>query len=107
MDDITLFNIKTNSKALLYFIYNDIYINNLKANNIYCLGESGTTSFILFDSGEDKKELTIKNMNAYDFVLNGPFLKVEGDLSEVKLDYVNINDIKSFGSIIKINSKKV
>jgi hypothetical protein len=106
LDDITLFNIKTNSKALLYFIYNDIYINNLKANNIYCLGESGTTSFILFDSGEDKKELTIKNMNAYDFVLNGPFLKVEGDLSEVKLDYVNINDMKSYGSIIKINSRK-
>lgn len=82
-------------------------MSNIIVKNITCLGESGDTSFILFDSGEDKKQISINNIDAENVLSNGSFIKIDGDSNELTLKNSNINYITSYGSIINNKSKKV
>ncbi|OUM59805.1 hypothetical protein PIROE2DRAFT_14573 [Piromyces sp. E2] len=107
LENIKLDSIKTNSKSLLYFIYNNIELKNIEADNITCLGDSGDTSFILYDSGEIEKRLSIKNLHVRNSVTNGPLIKLIGKQNEFYIEHSEINDIYSYGSIIENLSKKV
>ncbi|ORX57678.1 hypothetical protein BCR36DRAFT_459391 [Piromyces finnis] len=106
LNNIKLSKIKTNSKSLFHFIYNNIEISNIEAENISCLGESGNTSFILYDSGETKNYLSIKNLHICNSTTNGPLIKVIGDQSKVNIENSEIHDISSFGSIIELLNEK-
>jgi len=91
----------------LYFIYNNIEINNIDAENIKCLGDGSDTSFILFDSGEIKKRLSINNLYAHNISSNGPLIKIIGNNNEFNMENSEINNIFSFGSVIDNLSEKV
>lgn len=97
----------TNSKAILYFIYNNINIENLFVKNISCSGEGGASSFLFFNSGEEEKKLIIKNMKVMNSKSNGPFIKINGFSNEFLMENATITDIISYGSIIDNSSFKV
>ena len=80
---------------------------NITIENISCNGDSGETSFILFDSGEEYKSLLIENLNAKSVQSNGSFIKIKGDTNEILIKNSNFSEIVSFGSIIENKSKKV
>jgi len=107
LDQVNFSNIKTNSKALLYFTHNNIILNNITAENITCYGDNDNSSFILFDSGEIKKSIYIRNFQAKKCISNGPFIKVRGALNKFRLTKSSINAVKSYGPIIENLSEKV
>jgi len=76
-------------------------------NDISCVGDSGDTSFIFYDSGDINKKLVIKNMQVKNSKSNGPFIKIIGKVNELLLENSNITNIKSYGSIIEIQSNEV
>ena len=100
-------NIVTNSKAILHFIYNDIYIDNLEVDNVHCIGDIDNTSLILFNSGELHKQLSINNSIIKNSITNGSFIKILGDTNEIIINNTNINNIKAYGQIIENSSNKV
>ncbi|ORX81129.1 hypothetical protein BCR32DRAFT_293444 [Anaeromyces robustus] len=106
INNVNLENIKSNSKAVLYFLYKNISINNLNIKNITCNGDDGYASFLLFDSGEEMKKLTINNFYAKDGLFNDSFIKIRGETNEISLNDSTIKNIISYGSIIKNESKK-
>ncbi|ORX82804.1 hypothetical protein BCR32DRAFT_292364 [Anaeromyces robustus] len=106
LNNIKLDSIKTNSKAVLNFVYNDIYIDNMEANSISCVGDGGDTSFILFNSGENKKFLSINNSLITNSSSNGSFIKLLGDTNDFILKNTNVSSIFSYGPIIENTSKK-
>lgn len=107
MNDIVLKRITTNSKALLYFIYNNVSLNNIEAKDIKCVGDNDNSSFILFDGGDYEKEISINNLIISNNVSNGPFIKIVGQASKLIINDSNIDNIKSAGPIIEIKSKEV
>jgi len=106
-DNIRLSNIRSNSKALLKFIYSDIYINNMEVENIRCIGDRNDTSFILYDTGENVMKISINNLVIKNSISNGPFIKIKGNTSKVNFENFNLVNITSYGSIIDNLSKKV
>ncbi|ORX43920.1 hypothetical protein BCR36DRAFT_399767 [Piromyces finnis] len=106
LTNIKLSNINTNSNALLNFIYKDVFINNLESENISCYGDDGDSSFLSFDSGEEKRKLTINNLNAKNMKLNGSLIKIKGQSSEVIIENSVITNITSYGSLINYSSIK-
>jgi len=104
---VKLNNIVTNSKAILHFIYNDIYIDNLEVDNVHCIGDIDNTSLILFNSGELHKQLSINNSIIKNSITNGSFIKILGDTNEIIINNTNINNIKAYGQIIENSSNKV
>jgi len=102
--ETTFKNIDVNSNALLYFIYNDIDFDQSIIKNITCTGE---TSLILYDSGSYGKKLTIKNTNINDCISNNSLINIIGETNDVSMENVYINDITSYGSIFKSNTKNV
>ncbi|ORX56015.1 hypothetical protein BCR36DRAFT_280564 [Piromyces finnis] len=105
LDNIKFSNITTNSKFLLHFMYNDIFINNIEVENISCIGEAGNTSFILFDSGEKNCILTIKNSIMKNNYSNGSFIRIVGDSTKLFIENTIFHEIESYGSIIENQSK--
>lgn len=107
MNNIILNNIRINSKAIIYSFCTNLYINNLEAKNIKCIGDSGDTSFILFDSGEAENSFEIKNVIIKDSVSNGSFIKIIGNSNIVNISNSTVSNIKSYGPIIDNTSIKV
>jgi len=106
LNNVKFKNIKSNSKGVLFFQYNNVDLINITIENISCNGDSGETSFILFDSGEEYKSLLIENLNAKSVQSNGSFIKIKGDTNEILIKNSNFSEIVSFGSIIENKSKK-
>jgi len=106
-NNIYMSNIKTNSKALLHFIYSDININGMEVENITCVGDRSDTSFILYDSGENDMKMSINNLKIKNSLSNGPFIKIKGDSNKIKFENFNLVNITSYGSIIDNISRKV
>ncbi|ORX45341.1 hypothetical protein BCR36DRAFT_358228, partial [Piromyces finnis] len=105
LNNVKLTHIKTNSIAILHFIYNNISLNNIEVEDIQCIGDSDNTSFILFNSGEKYKYLDITNMKIQNSISNGPFIKICGDNNEISIKNSFIKNIRSYGSIIENQSK--
>jgi len=105
LKNIELNNIQINSRSLLYFLYNNISINSLTAENIRCLGDGDTGSFILFNSGETNRTMVINNLNVKKSFSNGSFIKIIGNSNQVEITDSSIDRIRSFGPIIKNDSK--
>ncbi|ORX63531.1 hypothetical protein BCR32DRAFT_273406 [Anaeromyces robustus] len=99
-------DIKSNGKAFLLFLHNNITINNVEIENASCVGDSGDTSFIIFDTGESEKSLNINNLNLKNSLSNGPFIKIKGFSSKVTIKNSNINNVRSYGSVIENTSIK-
>ncbi|ORY47563.1 hypothetical protein LY90DRAFT_10045 [Neocallimastix californiae] len=106
LNNIILNNIRINSKAIIYSFCTNLYINNLEAKNIKCIGDSGDTSFILFDSGEAENSFEIKNVIIKDSVSNGSFIKIIGNSNIVNISNSTVSNIKSYGPIIDNTSIK-
>ncbi|OUM69480.1 hypothetical protein PIROE2DRAFT_2569 [Piromyces sp. E2] len=106
INNIKLKNIKSNSKAIFDFYYNNVIINNIDIDNISCVGDKDDTSFILFNSGEDIKSLSIDHAKITNNISNGPFIKVIGDNNEFTLKNMEIKNNELYGSIIVNESKK-
>jgi len=106
-NNIKLNNITTNSEALLHFINSNIEINHLEANNILCIGDGDATSFLLYNSYESDSQLFINDLNISNSKSNGPFIKILGESNNVIIENSNIENVESFGSIIKNASNKV
>jgi len=100
-------NIKSISKALFHFIYKRVNITNFEASNIACIGESGESSLILFDSGEMGKTLTIDHLNIKNSISNGSIIKIMGNENTVILKHSLLNNLITYGSIIDNTSQKV
>ncbi|ORX57898.1 hypothetical protein BCR36DRAFT_402256 [Piromyces finnis] len=105
-NNIELSNIKTNSKALLHFIYSDITIHTMKVENIVCVGDRSDTSFILLDSGENNMKISMKDIKIKNSSSNGPFIKIKGNSSKIHFENFNLVNVTSYGSVIDIISKK-
>ncbi|ORY21775.1 hypothetical protein LY90DRAFT_676120 [Neocallimastix californiae] len=105
--NVQLNSIYINSKAILYFIYNNVVIDNLEVEDIKCVGDDDKSSFLLFDSGEDKKSLNINKLSIKNGVSNGGFIKINGYSNKLVISNSFINNIKSSGSIIESKSKNV
>ncbi|OUM68068.1 hypothetical protein PIROE2DRAFT_4352 [Piromyces sp. E2] len=105
LENVKFTNIKTNSKYLLNFMYNDIYINQIDVENISCIGEENDASFILLNSGEIKSKLTIKNSKMINNNSNGSFIRINGESSELILENTTFDNIISYGSVIQSESK--
>lgn len=82
-------------------------INHLEGENISCYGDGGESSFLLFDSGEEEKQLSINNLNVKNMKINGSLIKVIGKSSIVNIKNSNVYNITSYGSLIKYSSNKV
>ena len=91
----------------MYFIYNNVVIDNLEVEDIKCVGDDDKSSFLLFDSGEDKKSLNINKLSIKNGVSNGGFIKINGYSNKLVISNSFINNIKSSGSIIESKSKNV
>ncbi|ORX42861.1 hypothetical protein BCR36DRAFT_150195 [Piromyces finnis] len=104
LNGIKLYNITTNSKALLHFLYKDISINHIDIENVFCVGDSGDTSLILYDSGEKEKVFDINDMNINVAYSNGPLIKLLGKNTNIILKDIKIENTHSFGSIIDNDS---
>ncbi|OUM63409.1 hypothetical protein PIROE2DRAFT_10069, partial [Piromyces sp. E2] len=91
-DNVKLSKIMINSKALLYTQYKDININNMEVNNITCIGDGGDTSLIYFDSGTSEKSIILNNLNINNVYSNGSLIKIIGDNNEVKMENSHIYD---------------
>lgn len=107
LNNISLKNIKSNSKAVLQFFQNNVDINGMEIEDIKCVGDGEKTSFLLFDSGEARRTININNIHIKNSISNGPFIKFIGDLSEVNINNSEISNIISYGSIIKDTSLNV
>jgi len=88
-------------------MYNNININKNYVENISCIGEESNASYILFDSGEEKNKLSINNSIIKNSNSNGSFIQIIGESSELILKNTTFDNIISFGSIIKSESKMV
>ncbi|ORX50769.1 hypothetical protein BCR36DRAFT_397449 [Piromyces finnis] len=106
LNKIKLTDITTNYIAVFQFFQNNVNIENMEVENIQCVGDTDRTSFLLYDSGEDKKTININNVSIKNSISNGPFIKIKGDISEINMNNVNIKSVRSYGSIIKDLSTK-
>jgi len=91
----------------LSFLYNDVIIDNIEVTDVKCIGENGNTSFILFDSGENSKKLSISNSKIINNKSNDSFIKIIGYSNDLIIENTKINNIVSYGPIIKNTSTKV
>ncbi|OUM58114.1 hypothetical protein PIROE2DRAFT_16695, partial [Piromyces sp. E2] len=99
-------DITTNSKTLIYVEFNDLLIENCSFNNIILNGDADYSSLINFYSNEYGNSFTIKTTNFYDNVSNGEFIIINGDNSNVIFTNMTVNNIHSYGSLIKNKSLK-
>jgi len=100
-------NINTNSKYLLYFLYSDVSFDNIEVANVTCNGGSGDSSLIFFDSGSSFKKITLNQVNIKKLYSNGSLIIIKGDSNQLSISNSNINEVKSYGSVIDNVSKKV
>lgn len=107
LTNVKLNNINTNSKALLYFIYNNVTINKLTLEKIHCRGDIDDSSGILFDSGEEKKKLYITNLKISRCISNGSFIKIKGESNDIIIEKSDIRYSELYGPVIENTSKKV
>ncbi|OUM60982.1 hypothetical protein PIROE2DRAFT_13143 [Piromyces sp. E2] len=98
--NITIKNISTNHKGLIYSLYNNLEINGLEATNITCYGESGDSSLILFDSNYVQKNLKLNDININNCHTNGPIIKIKGNSNDVYINKLNITNVKSYGPLL-------
>ncbi|KAG4094011.1 hypothetical protein H8356DRAFT_947657 [Neocallimastix lanati (nom. inval.)] len=89
MDNVKFKNIKSNSKTVLYTLHNDIAMNNIEVDNVSCIGDSGDSSFILFNSNETNKKITIKNFYAKNCISNGSFITIIDHIINVGLELIS------------------
>jgi len=101
MDNIKFKNIKSNSKTVLYTLHNDIAMNNIEVDNVSCIGDSGDSSFILFNSNETNKKITIKNFYAKNCISNGSFITIIGNSNQLVITNSTLLKIQSYGPIIE------
>ena len=77
-------------------------------NNVSCTGDSGESSFILYDTDNSlNNKLQIDNLNVKNSVSNGAFIKVKGNSNEFVIKNSYINNINSYGPIIQYLSLNV
>jgi len=107
LENVKFSNIKSSSKTILNFEYNNIKINNIEVENISCTGDNGDSSFILFNSDDNNNTFSISNSIIKNSISNGPFIKITGNANSFKLENTTIYNITSYGPIIDDNSKKV
>ncbi|OUM63858.1 hypothetical protein PIROE2DRAFT_9527 [Piromyces sp. E2] len=106
-NNIKFYNIISNSKSILYFIYNDVILNNIEFNNITSIGDNSDASFILYDSSENKGKIEINKLNGNNSLSNGSFIKIIGNSNSIIINNSSINNIISYGPVIKVSSEKV
>ncbi|OUM69523.1 hypothetical protein PIROE2DRAFT_2621 [Piromyces sp. E2] len=97
-NNIRIYDISTNSKALLYFVYNNIYINQLEARNITCIDE---TSFMIVDSGELHHSIILKNMKIENSMSNSSFIKFLGNKNDIHIKNSTIENVISYGPVVE------
>jgi len=107
LKNVKINDVKSNGKALLYFINNDITITNCEMENINCNGDINYSSLILYDSMESNKKISLNNVIIKNVNSNGPMIKIDGDLSEFSLENAKITENVSYGPIFENISKKV
>jgi len=107
LNNVYIYDINLNSKSLIYSLYKNLIINDLKIENIKCTGDSGESSLILFDSGELSQIIDISNLNINDCTSNGPLIRIIGDTNQIYIKDSYIDNNNSFGSIIKNTSSNV
>ncbi|ORX49040.1 hypothetical protein BCR36DRAFT_413035 [Piromyces finnis] len=106
-ENIKFKNIISNSKAVLYFLYYNITLNNIEVDNVSCTGDGGESSFMLYDSDESiNSRLQINNLYTKNCVLNGSFIKVKGKVNEIDIHNSSFNRIDSYGPTIQCISHK-
>ncbi|ORX58409.1 hypothetical protein BCR36DRAFT_317697, partial [Piromyces finnis] len=59
--NVTLKNIKSNSKAIFYFYQRNVEINGMIVEDIQCAGDK--SSFLVFDSGDTKRTISVNNLS--------------------------------------------
>jgi len=79
----------------------------MTVQNIKCTGDSGNSAFILFDSGELYKNLTIENLHVIDSISNGAFIKIIGNTNYITFNNFTFQSNKSYGPIISNESINV
>jgi len=82
-------------------------MNTVEFSNITCVGDSGDSSFILYDSGETNGKISIDNLKGKFSQSNGPFIKIIGNSNSFIINNSTMNNIQSYGPIIKVSSDKV
>jgi len=88
-------------------MYRNVTISNIDVENVNCIGDSGDTSFILFDSGENTNSLVISYSNIKNSKSNGPFIKFMGNSNEFTFENSIIDSVRAYGPIIENESIKV
>ncbi|OUM68060.1 hypothetical protein PIROE2DRAFT_4344 [Piromyces sp. E2] len=107
LNNIKIDNVKSNGRALLYFINNNIIINNSEFDNINCMGDINYSSLILFNSEDANVKLNLNNIVIKNSNSNGPLIKIDGNSNEFLIKNSKISKISSYGPIIEVLSKKV
>ncbi|OUM63781.1 hypothetical protein PIROE2DRAFT_61093 [Piromyces sp. E2] len=100
-------NIKTNYKYLLLLNDKNSIINDLFVEHISCVGDIGDSSFIILDSGESMKKITMNNIIISNSESNGPFIELKGKGTELFIQNSVINNTVSYGPTIVNQSEMV
>ncbi|OUM64325.1 hypothetical protein PIROE2DRAFT_8876 [Piromyces sp. E2] len=98
--------IQNNSKSLLYLLNNDFTITNSIIENISCVGDSGDSAFILYETYDMKTSLIIDHTDIKNCISNGPFIKIFGMSNNFILENSNVSNVVAYGSIIENMSEK-
>ena len=89
---------------MLFFLYQDVYLGQLEISNVKCLGD---TILLLFDTGEQEKNISFKNFNINQCTSNKSLIKFIGNSNNITMENINIENNISYGAIIKNESDNV
>ncbi|ORX46842.1 hypothetical protein BCR36DRAFT_356203 [Piromyces finnis] len=101
-----LIDIKTFSNPVIHCVNHNLFIDSMEVENLKCTDDIDHASFIVFDSGEIEKSILINNVSINNSHSNGPFIKINGESTQINILNSSINHVSSYDSIIKNNSKK-
>jgi len=106
-NNVNINNIRTNSNPVFNVQLNDLILNNVNIQDIYCLGSGSDSSLFVLDSGENDNKFSLKNINIKNCISNSSFIKIKGEHNEVEIEDTTIDNIVSYGTIIDNQSKHV
>jgi len=106
-NNISLQHIFTNSNALFYFFYNNVFIHKMKVEDVKCIGNANDSTFIRFESNEKTNLLEIDDLNIKNVFSHGSFITFEGPSNQLILKNSNIYYSNFYGPFLKKKSEKV
>ncbi|ORX57719.1 hypothetical protein BCR36DRAFT_366923 [Piromyces finnis] len=106
LSNINVSHSKINSEAFINFNYNNrIELSNIEINDVQCLGDN--SSLIKINTNElENSKINIEQLKIYSCQSNGPLIKFKGNMNQIFLKDITIQNNYAYGSLIENTSKK-